>query len=168
MRIRRVLGYSILIIGIEILEACIIASDAAWEKVSSTFMKDSKPYGPGDFRVQGNQFITLKIADPETPTKPISKEQLANPQSVSEFTEPWMYDVRERANRRSARLIHGQINGLIQELFKENAQNAAWWLAQDWKTVYISTGWMDYHDDPKPGERYTPQTSKLFKSLDHG
>jgi hypothetical protein len=143
--------------------------DMEWEKASSTFMKEDKPYGPGDFRIQGDQFITLKIADPETPFKPMTKEQLENPALyVSEFTEPWMNDLGETLNRRAVRLIRGQVNGPIQQLFSEYAKEAAWWLAKDWKTIYVATGWMDRRGELKPGVRYRPQAGKLFKSLDSG
>jgi hypothetical protein len=154
--------------GMALLTACVMGDGMDWTQVSGSFMKESKPYGPGNFRIRGDQFITLKITDPETPFKPMTQEQREDDQYVPEYTEPWMGDVGEILNRRSIHLIHGHVNGPIQQLFTEYAKEAAWWVADDWKTLYIATGWMDRRAELKPGARYRPQTGKLFKSLDLG
>ena len=44
-----------------------------WQVVSNTFMKNSKPYGGGDFVISGNEAITLKISDPEITFKPYAE-----------------------------------------------------------------------------------------------
>lgn len=138
-----------------------------WDEVSSTFMKDDKPYDPGDFRIRGGQFISLKLAEPEITFKPLTKEQLADWRSAVEPTEPWMADVAEIANRSSARIIRGNVGGSTSRVFEERAQNAAWWLAPDWNTLYVATGWQDHHAEVRL-DAYAPTTSKLFKSVDQG
>lgn len=135
-----------------------------WTKVSSTFMKQNKPYGPGDFRIRGHKAVSLKLNKPEITFK--SREESKRP-DVAEPTEAWMSNANERANRRTVRILAGDLNSLEQTL-EEYAQKADWWLAPDWSTAYLATGWMDYYDEPKPGERYTPQITKLFKSTNQG
>lgn len=137
-----------------------------WTKVSSTFMKQDKPYGPGDFRIQGEQFISMKLTKPETKTKPMTKEELADPNSRSEYTEQWMYSVNERRNRRSVHIFSGTLEN-PQRTFEERAQKADWWLAPDWSLAYLATGWTNSYDIKK-GVRYAPQITKLFKSTNQG
>ncbi|PMR71602.1 WD40/YVTN/BNR-like repeat-containing protein [Halomonas heilongjiangensis] len=79
-----------------------------------------------------------------------------------------MGNVSEIANRRSVRILGGNLDGEVTRRFEEPAQRADWWLAPDWSTLYLATGWMDYHEEPAPGERYTPQLTQLFKSTDQG
>ncbi|WP_341668298.1 WD40/YVTN/BNR-like repeat-containing protein [Alcaligenes sp. SDU_A2] len=137
-----------------------------WTKVSSTFMKQDKPYGPGDFRIRGDQVVSMKLSKPETKTKPMTKEQLADPNSRLEYTEQWMYSVNERRNRRSVHIFSGTLEN-PQRTFEERAQKADWWLAPDWSTAYLTTGWTNSYDIKK-GVRYAPQITKLFKSTNQG
>ncbi|WP_341668602.1 WD40/YVTN/BNR-like repeat-containing protein [Alcaligenes sp. SDU_A2] len=135
-----------------------------WTKVSSTFIKEDKPYGPGDFRIRGDRVISMKLTEPIVTFKPM--EERSRP-DVAEPTEAWMSDVKESANRRSVRILAGALDNPLRT-FEERAQKADWWLAPDWSTAYLATGWMDYHDEPKPSERNTPQLTKLFKSTNQG
>jgi len=140
---------------------------AIFEKVSDDFMKDDKPYGPGDFRIRGNDVISMKLSKAETITKIMTAEQLADPNSRAEFTEAWMYDVNERANRRSLRILAGPLNGVQVRLFDEPAQHGDWWISPEWNEIYLATEWVDYKMKSKPGE-YAPQSTKLFRSIDKG
>lgn len=152
------------IVLLAIVGSCLMGDGRMWTRVSSDFMKADKPYGPGDFRIRGDKFITMKMTSPEITFK--SRELRSNPE-IAEPSEPWMADVHERANRRTVRILAGNM-AAPQRVFEERAQQADWWLAADWNTVYLATGWMDYYDEPKPGERYTPQITKLFKSTSQG
>ncbi len=143
----------------------VIGSWSMWERVSSDFIKEDEPYGPGDFRIRGDNTLSLKLTKPEITFKP--REERSTLQKA-EPSEPWMGDVNERANRRTVRLLSGSISNGADRLFEEPAQQADWWLSRDWNTLYLATGWMDYHLSPPPGERYTPQITQLFKSNDQG
>jgi hypothetical protein len=147
-----------------VVSSCLMGGGRMWTKVSSDFMKADKPYGPGDFRIRGDRLISMKLTSPEITFKP--REQRSNPK-VAEPSEPWMANVNERANRRTVRILAGSL-ATPQRVFEERAQQADWWLAPDWGTAYLATGWMDYYDELKPGERYTPQITKLFKSTNQG
>ncbi|WP_131198674.1 WD40/YVTN/BNR-like repeat-containing protein [Phytopseudomonas dryadis] len=78
-----------------------------------------------------------------------------------------MYDVSERANRRTVRVLAGDIN-TPKRVFEERAQQADWWVAPDWSTIYLATGWTDRHYQRASNERYKPQIAKLFKSTNQG
>ena len=137
-----------------------------WTKVSSTFMKQDQPYGPGDFRIRDAQVVSMKLSKPETKTKPMTTEQLTDPNSRSEYTEQWMYSAKERRNRRSVHILSGTLEN-PQRTFEERAQKADWWLASDWSVAYLATGWTNSYDIKK-GVRYAPQITKLFKSTNQG
>src|SRR5690606_2717856 len=55
-----------------------------------------------------------------------------------------------------------------QPTFEERAQRADWWASDDWSTIYLASGWMDYHHDSRPGQPDTHQITKLFKSINQG
>jgi hypothetical protein len=145
------------------LANCMMKGIPMWTTVSANFMKHDKPYGPGDFRIRGDQVVSMKLTEPVITFKP--REERTRP-NVAEPTEPWMNDVSELANRSSVRILAGDINS-PKRVFEESAQQADWWLAPDWSTIYLATGWMDYHN-VKRGVRYAPQIAKLFKSTDLG
>ncbi|MET3233862.1 UNVERIFIED_ORG: hypothetical protein ABIC54_006077, partial [Burkholderia sp. 1263] len=112
-----------------------------WEVVSTSFTKNDKPYGGGDFVLNGNQVISLKIAGPQITFKPT--EQLKNPE-VAEPTEAWMDSSAERLNRRTVTFLRGSVDTGLTRTFQQPGQDAVWWYSKDWRTVYVSTGWMDY------------------------
>ncbi|XVJ96539.1 glycosyl hydrolase (plasmid) [Burkholderia vietnamiensis] len=132
--------------------------------VSGNFMKDSKPYGGGDFVISGNEAITLKIADPEITFKPYAEWK---DKDKAEPAEAWMNDSREALNRTSVELWRGPVGAEMTREFKQAGQNAAWWRSKDWTVVFISTGWMDYKS-PQPADGLTPQSTKLWKSSNGG
>jgi hypothetical protein len=135
-----------------------------WETIATAFSKGDKPYGGGEFRIRGNQVISLKLADPEITFKPAS--QLKDPQ-VAEPTEEWMNDSGERLNRSTVNFLQGTIEAGIKRTFQQRGQDAAWWYSKDWGTVYISTGWMDYKA-PRLSNGLAPQITKLWRSSDGG
>lgn len=141
-----------------------LGDDVMWTKVSDEFMKESKPYGPGRFRIHGDAVISLKVAKAETKIKPV--EEWSDP-NVAEYTEEWMYSPGERASRRAANILAGTLGGNITPRFEEPAQRAAWSLSPDWNTIYLATGWTDRTLTAPFGE-YTPQLTQLFKSTDQG
>ncbi|WP_386080932.1 WD40/YVTN/BNR-like repeat-containing protein [Vreelandella sp. F11] len=143
----------------------VIGSGGMWERVSNDFMKEDTPYGPGDFRMRNEQILSMKLTNPEITFKP--REERSDP-NRAEPTEAWMGNVSERANRRTVRILSGSLEQGVERRFEEPAQQADWWLSPDWNTLYLATGWMDYHMNPAPGERYTPQLTQLFKSTDQG
>ncbi|WP_081052368.1 glycosyl hydrolase [Burkholderia vietnamiensis] len=132
--------------------------------VSGNFMKDSKPYGGGDFAISGNEAITLKIADPEITFKPYAEWK---DKDKAEPAEAWMNDSREALNRTSVELWRGPVGAEMTREFKQAGQNAAWWRTKDWTVVFISTGWMD-HKSPQPADGLTLQSTKLWKSSNGG
>ncbi|WP_454721152.1 WD40/YVTN/BNR-like repeat-containing protein [Cupriavidus ulmosensis] len=141
--------------------------ETIWEKISDNFMKDDKPYGPGDFRIRGGDVISMKLSKPQMITRPMTAGQLADPDSRAEFAEAWMYDAAERANRRSLSILAGPLNGPQVRLFDEPAQHGDWWISPDWNQIYLATGWVDHRRKPKLHE-YAPQSTRLFKSVDKG
>ncbi|AXF22326.1 glycosyl hydrolase [Burkholderia pyrrocinia] len=135
-----------------------------WQVVSNNFMKNSKPYGGGDFVITGNEAITLKISDPEITFKPYAEWK---DKEKAEPAEAWMNDSRETLNRTSVEFWRGPVNGDMTRHFKQQGQNAAWWHAKDWAVEFVSTGWMDYKS-PQPADGLTPQVTKLWKSSNGG
>jgi hypothetical protein len=135
-----------------------------WETITTNFSKGDKPYGGGDFRVRGNQVISLKLAGPEITFKPA--DQLKDPQ-VAEPTEEWMNDSSERLNRSTVNFLRGTIDTGLRRTFQQRAQDAAWWYSKDWHTIYVSTGWMDYKA-PDASTGLAPQITKLWHSNDGG
>jgi len=135
-----------------------------WETVTTSFAKGDKPYGGGAFRIRGDDIISLKTAGPELKFKPAS--ELKNPE-VAEFTEAWMDDSSERLNRRTVAFLKGTFSGGLTRTFQQRGQNAVWWYSKDWRTVYVSTGWMDYKV-PHAADEQAPQITKLWRSSDGG
>jgi hypothetical protein len=112
-----------------------------WQTISTTFMKNDKPYGGGNLQINGNEVASLKIAGPEITFKP------ANQRKDPEYAEPseaWMNNSSERLNRRTVSFFRGTIDGGLTRLFQQPGQDAAWWYSKDWRTQYVSTDWMDY------------------------
>ncbi|WP_460940051.1 WD40/YVTN/BNR-like repeat-containing protein, partial [Pandoraea terrae] len=136
----------------------------SWETVTMTFGKSDKPYGGGAFRIRDNDVISLKIAGPELKFKPRSERK--NP-GVAEFSEPWMDDVNEELNRTTVSLLRGTLDGGLTRVFEQRGQTGAWWYSKDWRTQYVSTGWLDYKA-PVRKDVLKPQISKLWRSQDGG
>jgi hypothetical protein len=135
-----------------------------WQTVSTTFMKNDKPYGGGDSRINGNDVISLKIADPVITFKPVSQRK--DPE-YAEPTEAWMSNTAETLNRNTVSFFRGTIDGGLTRYFQQPGQDAAWWYSKDWGTQYVSTDWMDYtRADPKKGP--APHITKLWRSRDGG
>ena len=145
------------------LASYMVMSGPNWTKVSTSFMRADKPYGSGDFRIHGDHVISMKLTEPETTFKPREERSLPD---VAEPTEAWMYSAKEILIRSTVRVLTGNINS-PQRVFEEYAQKADWWMAPDWNTIYLYTGWMNRHN-VKPGVRYAPQITKLFKSTNQG
>lgn len=135
-----------------------------WETVATSFLKDDKPYGGGAFRIRGEEVMSLKVADPQITFKPASE---AKDPAVAEPTEAWMNDTAELLNRGTVSFLRGSLDGGMKRTFREHGQDAAWWYSKDWRTVYISTGWIDYKA-AKPSNGATPQIVKLWRSGDGG
>ncbi|CAE6819991.1 hypothetical protein R20943_06114 [Paraburkholderia aspalathi] len=135
-----------------------------WETITTTFSKSDKPYGGGAFRIHDSQVISLKLADPVITFKPA--DQLKDPQ-VAEPTEAWMNDTAELLNRGTVNFLRGTLDGGLTRTFQQRGQDAAWWYSKDWRTVYVSTGWMDYKA-PRPSNGLAPQITKLWRSNDGG
>ncbi|MGF6607652.1 hypothetical protein OKW45_002552 [Paraburkholderia sp. WSM4175] len=135
-----------------------------WQTISTTFMKNDKPYGGGNSRINGNEVISLKIADPVITFKPV--EQLKDPQ-VAEPTEAWMSNTAETLNRNTVSFFRGTIDVGLTRYFQQPGQDAAWWYSKDWSTQYISTDWMDYKL-PEPKNGLSPHITKLWRSRDGG
>jgi len=47
-------------------------STSPWETITTTFLKTDKPYGGGDFRIHGNEVISVKSAGPTLLFKPLA------------------------------------------------------------------------------------------------
>jgi hypothetical protein len=157
----------LLVAGLAFLAALVYGCErmtADWETVSVNFGKGDRPYGGGAFRVRGGDIISLKMVGPVIKFKPTS--ELKDPE-VAEFTEPWMDDTSERLNRRTVAFLRGTLNGQLTRTFEQRGQDAAWWYSKDWRTVFISTGWMDYKA-PLPPDDLKPQITKLWRSSDGG
>lgn len=151
------------------LYACTRNHFMAWETVSSDFMKGNgtEAYGPGDFRIQGNRMVSMRLAMPKTTYKNPTSEELKDPDHVAQETESWMADVSEVLNRTSVSFFAGTVTS-SSKTFEHYAQDVAWWLAPDWNTIYLATNWHDYHGFPPENERYKPTINKLWKSTDAG
>ncbi|WP_454725991.1 MULTISPECIES: WD40/YVTN/BNR-like repeat-containing protein [Cupriavidus] len=155
------------IVALFLLASCHWGDGVMWEKVSDSFMKEQKPYGPGDFRIRGNDVISMRIAEPEITFKPMTESELADPGSAAVPSEPWMADASEMLNRQTVQILAGHMLGAKHRLFEEPAQDADWWISPDWRNIYLATGWMDYHT-PKVEGQNVRQISRLFKSTDSG
>ncbi|MFM0597654.1 MULTISPECIES: glycosyl hydrolase [Paraburkholderia] len=137
---------------------------SGWETIATSFAKGDRPYGGGEFRIRGSQVISLKLADPQITFKPASESKDPD---VAEPTEAWMNDSGERINRSTVNFLQGTIDAGVKRTFQQLGQDAAWWYSKDWRTVYVSTGWMDYKS-PNSSDGLTPQISKLWRSSDGG
>jgi hypothetical protein len=160
---RRNYIFGVLLVGAAILFG-ISKMNRDWQVVTRDFLKDDKPYGPGDFAIRGDQVISLKIAGPVITFKPASEAH--NP-DVAEPTEPWMNNSGQRLSRTTVNFIRGSIGGKVSRTFSERGQTAAWWHSRDWQTVYISAAWIDY-TRRAPREGATQQDTKLWRSDDGG
>ncbi|MDR6204731.1 hypothetical protein QF025_003451 [Paraburkholderia graminis] len=135
-----------------------------WQTISTTFMKNDKPYGGGNARINGNDVISLKITDPEITFKPVSQRK--DPE-YAEPTEAWMNNTAETLNRNTVSFFRGTIDGGLRRYFLQPGQDASWWYSKDWSTQYISTDWMDYKI-PEPKNGLSPHITKLWRSRDGG
>jgi hypothetical protein len=127
-------------------------------------MKNDKPYGGGNSRINGNEVISLKIADPVITFKPVSQRK--DPE-YAEPTEAWMSNAAETLNRNTVSFFRGTIDLGLTRYFQQPGQDAAWWYSKDWSTQFISTDWMDYKradHDRNPA----PHITKLWRSRDGG
>lgn len=134
-----------------------------WETITTTFAKTQKPYGGGAFRIRDNRVISLKLAEQPITFKPRGEQKSPG---VAEPTEAWMNDSSERLNRRSVVFLKGTLTGELARTFEQPGQDAAWWYSDDWRRIFVSTGWMDYKA-PKPNG-LAPQFTKLWHSSDGG
>nr|WP_116136775.1 glycosyl hydrolase [Trinickia diaoshuihuensis] len=137
---------------------------AHWETITTSFLKSDKPYGGGAFRIHGEQVISLKLAGQPITFKPASESKDPD---VAEPTEEWMNDSSERLKRMSVAFLRGTLETGLTRTFQHRGQDAAWWYSSDWRTVYISTAWMDYKA-PKLPNGFLPQITKLWRSSDGG
>lgn len=160
-RIEYALG--VLLVGAATLCALGTMNDGG-HVVTTVFFKGDKPYGPGDFAIRGDEVISLKIAEPLITFKPASEAR--NP-DVAEPTEPWMSNSGQRLSRTTVNFIRGTVGGKLLRTFSERGQTAAWWHSRDWKTIYISAGWIDY-TLPPPREGAAQQDTKSWRSDDGG
>ena len=138
-----------------------------WETVDKNFMKADKPYGPGDFRIRHDAVVSMKLSFPETRIKPKPPEQLASSNLVAEYTEAWMYSSTEKINRQTVRILGGTVANAATRHMEERAQNADWWLAPDWSTMFLATDWVDAYQARNP-EELAPHIAKLYTSSDQG
>lgn len=149
-----------------LIAACSFMGEGVmWESVSGAFMKDTKPYGPGDFRVRDGRVISMKLAKPVIEFREKTVQELSQPDSKAEVTEPWMDDTDERYNRRTISILKGSVNGPIAPVFHERAQYGDWWLSPDWKTLYVAARWQDGRTT---SQAWMLPTQKLWKSTDGG
>ena len=139
-----------------------------WEKQSDNFFKSDKPYGAGDFRIKGNQVISVKVSEPEIKYKPMTAVELQDPNVKAEETEPWMGNVAEILNRSLARVLFGTTTGSLEETFREPAQHTAWWLSGSGKEQILGTGWIDYKLSRVNREAPVVAIYKVFASSDGG
>ncbi|GGB54510.1 hypothetical protein GCM10011502_29470 [Oceanisphaera marina] len=107
------------------------------------------------------------MSEPEIIFRDKTEAELNEPNSRAEVTEDWMADAAERANRRSLSIIKGFIDGPVTTVLLERAQYGDWWIAPDWRTVYVHTQWRDRRIKSSSGEQLFP-TQKLWKSTDAG
>ncbi len=135
-----------------------------WETISTSFMRDDTPYGGGNFRIKGNDVMSVKLANPEVTFKPTAE---SNEPQRAEPTEAWMNDTGELLNRMTISFFRGTVDGGMKRHFQQVGQNAAWWYSPDWSVQFISTSWMNYKAPEAQGGD-APQTTKLWKSTNGG
>lgn len=141
----------------------IMGDRVMWTSVSNEFMKEIKPYGPGDIRVRDDQFISMRMSEPEIIFRDKTTAELNEPNSRAEVTEPWMANINELYNRTSISILKGAIDGPVTTVFHERAQYGDWWIAPNWRTIVIAARWKDGH---QPSD--IVPTQKLWKSTDAG
>ncbi|AMC34104.1 WD40/YVTN/BNR-like repeat-containing protein [Janthinobacterium sp. B9-8] len=127
-------------------------------------MRNDKPYGGGDLRVKNRDLLVFKPIEPLTKIKEVKDWKDPN---VAEFAEPWMYDVKEVSNRSSVRLLRGAIENDVKRIFEQRGQNGGWWVSPDWKTIYVTTEWMNYKL-PNGPDGYGQAWHTLWRSQDGG
>ncbi|AXF22327.1 glycosyl hydrolase [Burkholderia pyrrocinia] len=130
-----------------------------WETVSTSFMP-----GGGNFRIKGNEAMSVTLAMPEVTFKPASESK--DPQRA-EPAETWMNDTSELLNRMTINFYRGTLDGGMQHHFQQPGQNSAWWYSKDWGTQFISTLWIDYKSPDTP-DGFAPRVTKLWKSSNGG
>lgn len=135
-----------------------------WETISTNFMRDDAPYGGGNFRIRGNDVMSVKLANPEVTFKPQAE---SNEPQRPEPTEAWMNDTGELLNRMTISFFRGTIDGGMKRHFQQVGQEAAWWYSPDWAVQFISTSWMNYKAREAQGGD-APQITKLWKSSNGG
>jgi hypothetical protein len=135
-----------------------------WETISTNFMRNDTPYGGGNFRIKGNDVMSVKLANPEVTFKPQAE---SNEPQRPEPTEAWMNDTGELLNRTTISFFRGTIDGGMKRHFQQVGQDAAWWYSPDWTVQFISTSWMNYKAPEAQGGD-APQTTKLWKSSNGG
>ncbi|MGK8203799.1 WD40/YVTN/BNR-like repeat-containing protein [Burkholderia cenocepacia] len=134
-----------------------------WETIT-TFAPGDARYRGGNFRVRGNEIMSLALALPEVTFKSLPEQQ--QPQRA-EPTEAWMNDTGELLNRMTVSFFRGTVDDGMQRLFRQPGQHAAWWASTDWAVQFVGTSWIDY----KSAEGQTgdaPQTTRLWKTVDGG
>jgi hypothetical protein len=132
-------------------------------------MKQIKPYGGGDLRLNGENVTVMQVVRPELkfkePEGPITENY--NPQ----HTEEWMNSPTERLNRVSVRILKGTLKDDVKVIFEEKGQDGSWWVSTDQKTIYVSTEWVDHSkiDEYLPLNQYIDFTFfAIYKSTDGG
>ena len=135
-----------------------------WETISTNFMRDDAPYGGGNFRIRGNDVMSVKLANPEVTFKPQAE---SNEPQRPEPTEAWMNDTGELLNRMTISFFRGTIDGGMKRHFQQVGQEAAWWYSPDWAVQFISTSWINYKAREAQGGD-APQITKLWKSSNGG
>lgn len=139
---------------------------SGWQTISTTFMKNDRPYGGGNSRIRGNEVMSLKVAGPELRFRVADLDKGYNAaQAVPE--EPWMNNSHERLNRSTVGFLRGTIDGSLTRYFQQPGQDAAWWYSKDWSTQYVSTDWMDYKQ-AEHEKGLAPHITKLWRSRDGG
>lgn len=139
-----------------------------WTKQSEDFFKSDKPYGAGDFRIKGNEVISVKVNEPEIKFKPLSAAELQNPNVKAQVTEPWMGSVGELLNRSVARVLRGATTGPLTETLREPAQHTAWWVSDNGQEHILGTGWIDYKLSQAHPKAPAVGVYKMFASSDGG
>lgn len=140
-----------------------------WTQQTSTFFKSEKPYGAGDFRIDGQQVVSVKVSLPAITFKtPEGQASSADWTKPAEVTEAWMNDVGERKNRSSVRFLMGAIGGPINVTLTEPAQHAAWWASPDWRAFVVATSWTDYKQALAYPGLPVVTVSKMFRSVNGG
>lgn len=166
---RKLAAYAVALLLLAAFVTLWRSNNDMWTQQSSTFFKSEKPYGAGDFRIDGQQVVSVKVSLPvitfKAPDGHASSADLAKPAQV---TEAWMNDVGERKNRSSVRFLMGTVEGPIKETLTEPAQHAAWWASPDWRAFVVATTWTDYKQALSQPGAPVKAISKMFRSVNGG